>query len=214
MTSGQPSLPARWCRCRPLMLLSIFLILQAGLCQAQAEPVKFPEYKVISDNVRFWEKVYSTHSVNTAIIHDQYDLSVVYATVDLLEDGFANASKHNREKIRQVKRHIESVLLELAASPSPRTREQKRIAALFTNTRNGSVYKKASGNIRSQRGLKERFLEGVIRSGAYMIELKKIFRSLGLPEDLTYLPHVESSFNPRAFSKFGAAGMWQFTHDT
>ena len=29
-----------------------------------------------------------------------------------------------------------------------------------------------------------------------------------------YLPHVESSFNYEAYSKFGAAGIWQFTHDT
>jgi membrane-bound lytic murein transglycosylase D len=35
-----------------------------------------------------------------------------------------------------------------------------------------------------------------------------------LPEDLAYLPHVESSFNPKAFSKFGAAGIWQFTRST
>jgi membrane-bound lytic murein transglycosylase D len=32
--------------------------------------------------------------------------------------------------------------------------------------------------------------------------------------DLAYLPHVESSFNPKAYSKFGAAGMWQFTRST
>ncbi len=214
MIPGQSSLSALRRCCRLIILLSLFLALEAGLCQAQADPVKFPEYKVISNNVAFWEKVYSTHSVNTAIIHDQNDLSVVYATVGLLEDGFANARTHNREKVQQVKRHFESVLLELAASPTPRTREQKRVAALFGNTKRGSVYRTASENIRSQRGLKERFLDGVIRSGAYMVELKHIFRSLDLPEDLVYLPHVESSFNPRAFSKFGAAGMWQFTHDT
>jgi membrane-bound lytic murein transglycosylase D len=35
-----------------------------------------------------------------------------------------------------------------------------------------------------------------------------------LPQDLAYLPHVESSFNLKAYSKFGAAGIWQFTRST
>ena len=57
-------------------------------------------------------------------------------------------------------------------------------------------------------------MEGVIRSGGYMAEMKHIFRSHNLPEDLAYLPHVESSFNTSAYSKFGAAGIWQFTRST
>jgi membrane-bound lytic murein transglycosylase D len=32
-----------------------------------------------------------------------------------------------------------------------------------------------------------------------------------LPEDLAYLPHVESSFQSSARSSAGAVGMWQFT---
>ena len=47
-----------------------------------------------------------------------------------------------------------------------------------------------------------------------MKRFELIFESHGLPKDLAYLPHVESSFNPRAFSKFGASGMWQFTTGT
>ena len=185
-----------------------------SLAAAQADPRIFPEFKIISTNVAFWEKVYSTYSVNTSIIHDQYYLGRVYATVTLLEDGFPNARKHNSKKIKQVKGHIRSILLKLAKNPRPGNREEKRIAALFQSNATSSAYRKAADNIRAQTGLKERFREGVVRSGAYMNELRKIFRSYGLPEDLVYLPHVESSFNPKAFSKFGAAGMWQFTHTT
>ena len=36
----------------------------------------------------------------------------------------------------------------------------------------------------------------------------------GLPRELASLPHVESSFDPTAYSKVGAAGMWQFTRST
>jgi len=181
---------------------------------AQANPTHFPEYKIITANVDFWEKVYSTYSINTSIIHDQYNLGRVYATVSLLEDGFPNARKLNIKKVEQVKKHVKTILLQLSRDPAPKTREQKRVAALFGNTGNTTIYRNAAEHIRAQRGLKERFREGVVRSGAYMAELKRMFKGYGLPEDLAYLPHVESSFNPKAFSKFGAAGMWQFTHTT
>jgi membrane-bound lytic murein transglycosylase D len=47
-----------------------------------------------------------------------------------------------------------------------------------------------------------------------MESFRRIFREEGLPEELTYLPHVESSFDVHAFSKAGAAGIWQFTRST
>jgi len=68
--------------------------------------------------------------------------------------------------------------------------------------------------IRSQRGAKEHFAEGLRIAGRYLAEMKKIFREEGLPEDLTYLPLVESSFNIRARSGVGALGMWQFMAET
>jgi membrane-bound lytic murein transglycosylase D len=36
----------------------------------------------------------------------------------------------------------------------------------------------------------------------------------GLPPELAYLPHVESSYNFEAYSKAGAAGLWQFMRTT
>ncbi|MDH3360060.1 MAG: LysM peptidoglycan-binding domain-containing protein, partial [Desulfobulbaceae bacterium] len=72
----------------------------------------------------------------------------------------------------------------------------------------------AADNIRMQQGQKDRFRQGVIRSGAYLETIKQEFRDHGLPEDLAYLAHVESSFNVKAYSKFGAAGIWQFTRST
>jgi membrane-bound lytic murein transglycosylase D len=75
-------------------------------------------------------------------------------------------------------------------------------------------FREAINNIRCQVGQKDRFERGLIRSGAYLQRIKAIFRSHGLPEDLCYLPHVESSFDVTAYSKAGAAGMWQFTPST
>jgi membrane-bound lytic murein transglycosylase D len=92
--------------------------------------------------------------------------------------------------------------------------EEQRIADLFGPQATAADFRRARNNLRCQVGQKDRFREGVIRSGAYLSEIKEIFRRSGLPEDLAYLPHVESSFNPKAYSKFGAAGIWQFTRST
>ncbi|MCL1979594.1 MAG: lytic transglycosylase domain-containing protein, partial [Proteobacteria bacterium] len=68
--------------------------------------------------------------------------------------------------------------------------------------------------IRLQLGQSDRFYEGVLRSGKYLAQFKQMFVSQGLPPQLAYLPHVESSFNLKAGSKAGAAGLWQFTRST
>lgn len=48
------------------------------------------------------------------------------------------------------------------------------------------------------------------RSEKYLGVAREVFRSHGMPEELAYLAIVESGFNPKAKSKAGAAGAWQF----
>jgi len=69
----------------------------------------------------------------------------------------------------------------------------------------------ASERVRGQRGTRERFKRGLEISNHYDRQFRDIFRNAGLPEELAYLPHVESSFQPAARSSAGAVGMWQFT---
>ena len=61
--------------------------------------------------------------------------------------------------------------------------------------------------MRFQLGQANRFREGLIRSGAWEDYVKKTITEAGLPREIASLPHVESSFNPAARSKVGAAGM-------
>lgn len=48
------------------------------------------------------------------------------------------------------------------------------------------------------------------RSQIYLPYIKEVFAEKGVPEDLAYLPLIESDFNPQAVSPAGAAGLWQF----
>lgn len=52
------------------------------------------------------------------------------------------------------------------------------------------------------------------RSGRYTQRMKQILREEGLPEDLVYLALIESGFNPYAYSRAGAMGIWQFIPGT
>jgi len=47
-------------------------------------------------------------------------------------------------------------------------------------------------------------------SGKYVKLMEGIFSEKGLPRELVYLPLVESGFNPQAYSRSRAAGLWQF----
>jgi membrane-bound lytic murein transglycosylase D len=78
----------------------------------------------------------------------------------------------------------------------------------------GDAIEGAHARVRTQRGLRERFRAGLGRAARYDTTFRQIFREAGLPEDLAYLPHVESSFESRARSSAGACGLWQFTRDT
>ena len=58
------------------------------------------------------------------------------------------------------------------------------------------------------------FSRSLARSQAYEEMMKKIFREKNLPEELFYLALIESGYNPTAFSRAKASGIWQFIGQT
>ncbi len=61
---------------------------------------------------------------------------------------------------------------------------------------------------------RQRFEDGLVRSGRYRPVMEKIFREESLPLDLLYLAQVESHFKPLVVSKAQAKGIWQFRKST
>ena len=57
---------------------------------------------------------------------------------------------------------------------------------------------------------RELFQQWLDQSMPYMPLIKHILREEGLPEDLAFLPLIESGFNVNARSRAKATGMWQF----
>jgi membrane-bound lytic murein transglycosylase D len=51
---------------------------------------------------------------------------------------------------------------------------------------------------------------GLQRAGRYSEMIRRVLREEGVPQDLIYLAQAESAFQPRAVSRSGARGIWQF----
>ena len=60
----------------------------------------------------------------------------------------------------------------------------------------------------------ERFAERLARGSRYEHMIRSKLVSGGLPSDMYYLALVESGFNPHAYSRAAAVGMWQFMTTT
>ncbi len=174
----------------------------------------FPVYPSIRPNIEFWKSVYTRYSSKQGILHDNLNLNLIYGVIKLRHPEASGARKINRERIKHAKKKYRQILKSLAQGRPPQTSEAAKIAKLFGPKAKKSDFRRAAGQIRCQTGLKDRFRKGIMRSGAYLKEIQQIFKQKKVPVDLSYLPHVESSFNPRAYSKFGAAGIWQFVRST
>jgi peptidoglycan lytic transglycosylase D len=198
-----------------------------GFAQTGSTPLKFgneifPMPAEIAANVEFWRKVYADYPTNTVLIHDTEDLSIIYEVIEL--QGLADASVSSSAAYRQEWRKMEGIKNEYRAifdklaqrqlNLSNLSTREKRVVEIFGANADPGRLQRAAGAIRAQQGLKDRFHLGLQRSGLYRDFIEGVFSSQGLPEELIMLPHVESSFNYQAYSKVGAAGIWQFMRST
>jgi membrane-bound lytic murein transglycosylase D len=149
-------------------------------------------------------------------VHDAVDLDKVYRVLDFRDLRASGAGEIRLERAREdasreALASVKAALRTLDANGGRAgTDEQRRIAALFANDRSAGRYRRAIEQVRTQRGIRERFREGLRVSRHYLPEMERIFRAEGLPVELTRLPLIESCFNVEAYSKVGAAGIWQF----
>jgi membrane-bound lytic murein transglycosylase D len=61
---------------------------------------------------------------------------------------------------------------------------------------------------------RRQFQRWLTRADEYAPVIKEIIQECNLPEELVYLAMIESGFNPRAYSRASATGMWQFVYAT
>ena len=192
-----------------LIVLSVLCVLAQASAYAQIHVFDRPA--AIEPAVAFWKRIYTEVGTTGGLIHDDTDLDVVYDVVTFPE-GTASAVRTRR--IEERKQFVIATLRKLANETTELTEDEAAIRAHWPAETTPAEFGAAAGRVRFQLGQADRFKEGLIRSGAWRDTIRNTFRNLGLPEELAALPHVESSFNTHAYSKVGAAGMWQFMRTT
>lgn len=170
-----------------------------------------PRPAELEHDIAFWRRIYTEVGTDGGLIHDPVSLDVVYEKIQLPADL---SPKERSKRIDDIKRKYSRILDRLASGATDLSDEEQRVRDLWPKGTRRSRFEQASEEVRFQLGQADRFLEGVIRSGAYKPHIEKTFAKMGLPKELAALPHVESSFNTYAYSKVGAAGMWQFMRGT
>jgi membrane-bound lytic murein transglycosylase D len=210
-----------------LTLLFAFLSISSGVAAASPEfdlasVAGILPQKGLEPRIAFWKMIYTQYDRRHVVLHDRENLAIIYKviTFDRLPEVSELERREQKRKIEEEGDKIENALKDLANNGVE--------AAGFSSTHKG-VYKalekagvrmdrnfllEVATRVRDQRGIKDRFEAGIIRSGLYLPYIKESFSEKGLPEDLAYLPHVESSFDYASYSKVGAAGIWQFMRGT
>ncbi len=195
--------------------LNVAFVLALAPLGASANSIPRPEG--LQSDVNFWIRVYTEVTTNEGFLHDERNLDVVYDTLKF----DAGMSPRERQRIVDDRRdhHIAALRRIAAALANEAGREglsaeDKRLLAMWGTNPSAVLLRDATHRIRFQLGQADRFKEGLIRSSQWETHIAETFANQGLPPELAVLPHVESSFNAAAYSKVGAAGMWQFMRST
>ena len=190
----------------------IYLLLILFLGAGTAAQELFPIPAELQRDVDFWVSIFSQYTTEQGVLHDNRNLVIVYERIDL------PATMDRRERQRRVaarRERVQATLRSLAQGKRDNLNaDEARVLALWPADVSNETLSAASSRIRYQQGLRDRFQQGLVRSGRWREHIEREFTALGVPIDLAALPHVESSYNPDARSHVGASGIWQFTRST
>lgn len=197
---------------RGFVALVLLLIASFAAAETSANESLFPRPASLEPAVQFWTRVYTEVDTRSGFIHDNLRLDVVYETVRFGGNGTPQSER--REIDRRISAYRQILERLAAGGRGDLSEDERRVLALFPAEVSAGELRAAAGRIRFQLGQADRFRAGVVRSGAWKPYIQKVLEERGLPPELVVLPHVESSYDPTAYSRVGAAGMWQFMPST
>jgi membrane-bound lytic murein transglycosylase D len=201
-----------------MRLVPLVLAIFFPLIVTPARADTFPRPASLEPQIRFWRSVFADYSRLQVVLHDTVDLDKVYSVLDFrpyadlgpiaLETYMRDATATEMARLRAIFRRLD----EAGPKPTGLAADEQALFDLFRADTGRHRFRDAADpkRLRSQRGLREKFAQGLRIAHRYLPEMERIFREAGLPLELTRLPLVESCFDVEAYSKVGAAGIWQF----
>ncbi len=183
-----------------------------GLAAAAEPPDPFAHPPELEKDVRFWIRVYTEVTTDQGLLHDDWNLGLVY---EVLRFDPASSPAQRERRVAEAKARYAALLRRFAAgSTDDLTPHERRILHAFGDNPTPQDFRDAIDRIRFQLGQADRFREGLIRAAVWEKQIARTLAQHGVPAEIAALPHVESSFNLAAYSKVGAAGLWQFMPST
>jgi membrane-bound lytic murein transglycosylase D len=162
--------------------------------------------------VRFWIRVYTEVTTDQGLLHDDWNLGLVYEVLRF--DPAASPAQRER-RVAEAKARYAALLRRFAAGSTDNlSAHEQRILHAFGDKASATDFRNAIDHIRFQLGQSDRFHQGLIRAAVWEKQIARTLAQHSVPAEIAALPHVESSFNLAAYSKVGAAGLWQFMPST
>jgi membrane-bound lytic murein transglycosylase D len=175
-----------------------------------ADPFVHPP--ALERDIRFWIRVYTEVTTDGGLLHDDWNLGLVY---EVLRFDSASSPTQRERRVHEAKTRYAALLRRFAdGATDDLTAHERRILHAFGDKATPSDFRGAIDRIRFQLGQADRFREGLIRAAVWEKQIARTLSQHGVPPEIAALPHVESSFNVAAYSKVGAAGLWQFMPTT
>ena len=168
----------------------------------------FPCPDALRRRVDFWIDVYGRWRTNDAILHDAQRPHRVYKIIKGKACGTKGNTQFIKEQKRQIRLRLERIAILIEQNKTITQAKDKHYLNMFPE-RSPAVLRRATRNLRCQSGNKDGFRNALRRFGTYGPIVRRVLKDAGLHQDIQYLPFVESSYNPEAYSRVGAAGMWQ-----
>lgn len=178
----------------------------------------------LRSRVLFWMEIYSRYNSRMRVVHDRINPAIIYGFIDFrpIYRQYGNtvaadvkANEIEKRIVKELKaRFQEAAGVTSTASVSAKEKDEIRNFLSKAGALSPVETTTLLSRVRTQTGQSDMFLAALYRARQLLPHIESVFRRQNLPVALGRIPFVESSFNPKAYSKGGAIGMWQFMPET
>lgn len=201
---------------------ALLLVIWKPLLHAQSSfAARHSEFNVserMRPRVNFWIDVFAKYDRNQIVVHHRDYPGAIFQVLDFSRQAReltpVQLARYRDRILKQEIATLKGIFSRFAGGAQPRNEIERRIYQAMKGVPGGQRKFRAvveQDLIRGQTGIRCKFEEAIKRSGRYLPLVEQIFvNEYNLPVELTRLPFVESSFDYTAYSKTGAAGIWQF----